>query len=177
MFAGNIGKVQSVDTIIRAAALLKDDPRFKFHIVGSGSELENIKKLANELKTDNVIFYGQKPLEEMPGLYKIADAMLVTLEDKPYANMTIPGKVQSYMAVGKPVIGAINGSCANFIKNNDIGYACPSGDSKALVNLIKSLDLKELQTIGKRSKNVYFKKYSKSIFMNRLISALEPMKK
>ena len=153
MFAGNIGKAQSVDTIIRAAALLKDDPKFKFHIVGSGSELDNVKKLAAELKTDNVVFYGQRPLEE------------------------IPGKVQSYMAVGKPVIGTINGSCANFIKNYDIGYVCPSGDSEALANLIKSLDLKELQTIGKRSKDVYFKKYSKSIFMNRLISMLESMKK
>ena len=57
--------------------------------------MDNIKKLADELKTNNVIFYGQRPLEEMPELYKIADAMLVTLEDKPYANMTIPGKVQS----------------------------------------------------------------------------------
>lgn len=177
MFAGNIGKAQSVDTIIKAAALLKENPGFKFHIVGSGSELENIKKLATELKTDNVVFYGQRPLEDMPGLYKIADLMLVTLEDKPYANMTIPGKVQSYMAVGKPIIGAINGSCANFIKNNDVGFACPSGDIEALANLIKGLDIKELQMIGERSKDVYFKKYSKSIFMKRLISTLEPMKK
>ena len=177
MFAGNIGKAQSVDTIIRAAALLKDNPGFKFHIVGSGSELENIKKLATELNTDNVVFYGQRPLEDMPGLYKIADLMLVTLEDKPYANMTIPGKVQSYMAVGKPIIGAINGSCASFIKNNDVGFACTSGDSEALANLIKGLDLKELQMIGERSKDVYFKKYNKSIFMKRLISTLESMKK
>ena len=177
MFAGNIGKAQSVDTIIKAAALLKNDPRFIFHIVGSGSELDNVKKLAAELKTDNVIFYGQRPLEEMPKLYKIADAMLVTLEDKAYANMTIPGKVQSYMAVGKPVIGAINGSCANFIKNNNVGFACLSGDSEALANLIKNLDLKELQKIGEHSKDVYFKKYCKSIFMNRLIATLELMKK
>ncbi len=103
--------------------------------------------------------------------------MLVTLEDKPYANMTIPGKVQSYMAVGKPIIGAINGSCANFIKNNDVGFACSSGDSKGLANLIKSLELRELKLIGKHSKDVYFKKYSKSIFMSRLISTLESMKK
>lgn len=177
MFAGNIGKAQSVDTIIKAASLLKDNPKYRFHIVGSGSELENIKKLATELKTDNVVFYGQRPLEEMPQLYKMADAMLVTLEDKSYANMTIPGKVQSYMAVGKPVIGAINGSCANFIKNNDIGYACPSEDSEALANLITNLDLKELQKIGEHSKDVYFKEYSKSIFMKRLISTLELMKK
>lgn len=177
MFAGNIGKAQSVDIIIKAAALLKDDPKFKFHIVGSGSELNNVKKLASELKTDNVIFCGQRPLEDMPGLYKIADAMLVTLEDKPYANMTIPGKVQSYMAAGKPIIGAINGSCANFINNNNVGYTCSSGDSVALANLIKNLDLKELQVIGEHSKDVYSKKYSKSIFMKRLISTLESMKK
>ena len=177
MFAGNIGKAQSVDTIIKAAALLKDNLRFKFHIVGSGSELGNIKKLATELKTDNVVFYGQKPLEDMPELYKISDVMLVTLEDKQYANMTIPGKVQSYMAVGKPVIGAINGSCANFIRNNGVGFACPSGDSEALANLIKGLDIKELQMIGEHSKDVYLKKYCKSIFMKRLISTLESMKK
>lgn len=177
MFAGNIGKAQSVDTIIKAASLLRDDPRYKFHIVGNGSQLDNIKKLAAKLKTDNVIFYGQQPLEEMPNLYKIADAMLVTLEDKTYANMTIPGKVQSYMAVGKPIIGAINGSCSTFIKDNEIGFTCPSGDSEALANLIKNLNINELRTIGKHAKDVYFKKYSKSIFMNKLISTLENMKK
>lgn len=172
MFAGNIGKAQSVDTIIRAAALLKDEPKFKFHIVGSGSELDNVKKLAAELKTDNVIFYGQRPLEEMPKLYKIADAMLVTLEDKPYANMTIPGKVQSYMAVGKPVIGAINGSCANFISNNGVGYSCKSADFIGLFELIKKLNINDLRTLGVRSRDVYFKKYSKVIFFDRLINKL-----
>ena len=172
MFAGNIGKAQSVDTIIRAAALLKDDSRFRFHIVGSGSELENVKKLATKLKTDNVTFYGQRPLEDMPELYKIADAMLVTLEDKPYANMTIPGKVQSYMAVGKPIIGAINGSCASFIKNNIIGYACNSEDSEALANLVKNLKAEELERIGKKSKDVYIAKYSKNKFIANLIANL-----
>ena len=176
MFAGNIGKAQSLDIIIKAASLLKDDSRFKFHIVGSGSELDNVKKLATELKTDNVVFYGQRPLEDMPELYKIADAMLVTLEDKPYANMTIPGKVQSYMAVGKPIIGCINGACSNFIKNNEVGFSCPSGNSQALMDLIKNLDLKELEIIGEHSKNVYFNKYCKSIFMNKLVMHLTTIK-
>lgn len=177
MFAGNIGKAQSVDTIIKAASLLRDDPRYKFHIVGNGSQLDNMKKLAAKLKIDNVIFYGQQSIEEIPNLYKIADAMLVTLEDKTYANMTIPGKVQSYMAVGKPIIGAINGSCSTFIKDNKVGFTCPSGDSEALANLIKNLNINELRTIGKHAKDVYFRKYCKSIFMNKLISTLEQMKK
>ena len=173
MFAGNIGKAQSIDTIIKAAALLKDDPRFKFHIVGSGSELGNVKKLADELKVNNVIFYGQKPVSEMPKMYELADAMLVTLEDKPYANMTIPGKVQSYMAAGKPIIGAINGSCSCFIKDNNIGYVVQSGDSAALANTISGLNTKELRMIGKHAKDVYLSKYKKSAFIDVLINELK----
>ena len=176
MFAGNIGKAQSIDTIIKAAALLKDDPKFRFHIVGSGSELDNARKLASSLGTNNFIFYGQKPLDEMPDLYKIADAMLVTLEDKPYANMTIPGKVQSYMASGKPIIGSINGSCADFIRNNEIGYVCSSMDSESLANIIKGLDINILKDMGEHSREVYFKKYSKDIFIGELIKELNKLK-
>jgi len=112
----------------------------------------------------------------MPKLYKIADAMLVTLEDKSCANMTIPGKVQSYMVSGKPIIGAINGSSANFIVNNGIGYVCKSGDSETLAKLIKGLNLNELKEIGEHSNEVYFKKYSKNIFIDRLILTLEKHK-
>lgn len=173
MFAGNIGKAQSIDTIIKAAALLKGDSRFKFHIVGSGSELDNIKRLATELETDNVIFYGQRPLVDMPELYKIADVMLVTLEDKPYANITIPGKVQSYMSVGKPIIGTVNGSCANFILNNKIGFCCASGDNKTLANIIKNLELKDLRAVGNKAKNIYLLKYNKTYFIDKIISQLQ----
>ena len=63
------------------------------------------------------------------------------------------------MIVDKTVIGSINGSCANFIINNEIGYTCASGDSEALANLIKELDINKLREIGKHSKEVYFKKY------------------
>ena len=140
--------------------------------VSSESEYENVQKLAKELKTDNVIFYGQRPVEEMPELYRLADAMLVTLEDKAYANMTIPRKVQSYIAVGKPIIGAINGSCANFIKNNEVGYVCNSSDYQELANLTTTLNLKELDNIGKHAKEIYFKKYSKDRFIKELEACL-----
>ncbi len=84
----------------------------------------------------------------MPDLYKIADTMLVTLENKAYD-------------AGKSIIGAINGSCANFIINNKIGYACASNDAHALANIINNLDLKELHTIGEHSKDVYFRNITK----------------
>lgn len=177
MFAGNIGKAQSVDTIIRAAALLKDDPRFKFHILGDGSELENVKNLANGLGTKNVTFYGSRPLSEMPSFYKMADAMLVTLENKSYANMTVPGKMQSYIAAGKPVVGAVDGNCASFISDNGIGYVCPSEDHEALAKTIRSLTKEELLKVGEHAKRIYQERFSKAHFIGTLISNLEELEK
>lgn len=107
MFAGNIGEAQSVETIIMAAKELNNE-NIKIHIVGDGSSLEKCKKIANELNLKNIIFYGKRPISEMKGFYKKADAMLVTLKKDDVISMTLPGKVQSYMAAGKPIIGAID---------------------------------------------------------------------
>ena len=79
------------------------------------------------------------------------------------------------MIVGKPVIGSINGGCANFIINNWIGYTCASGDSEALANLIKGLDINILKETGKHSKEVYYKKYRKELFINRLVEELNKL--
>lgn len=173
MFAGNIGKAQSVDTIIRAAALIKDDKRFKFHIVGSGSEYDNNVTLAKQLNATNVIFYGQLPVEDMPKLYEMAQVMLVTLEDSPFANLTIPGKIQSYIAAGKPVIGAITGSAANFIKNKNIGLSTNSGNYKSLAHLITTLSTEKLNEFSKNAKNVYESTYNKKRFIKTLINNLK----
>jgi len=175
MFAGNIGKAQKIDVIINAANLLKNNSKYVFHIVGSGSELENAKKLVKDLNLDNVIFYGQRPLEEMPELYKKADAMLVTLENKSYANMTIPGKVQSYMAAGKPIIGSISGSTYNLIKENGIGYVCEAEQPEELAKIILGLEYDDLVKIGKHSREVYFKNFSKEKFINTLIDEMNKL--
>lgn len=175
MFAGNIGKAQSVGTIVEAANILKEDPRFAFHIVGDGSEGEKVRRLAKNLGATNVRFYGNKPLNEMPGLYALADIMLVSLENKPYANLTIPGKVQSYMAAGKPIMGAINGSCSNFIRENKLGYVVPSRDSRALAERIKELDFQKIKAIGHHSREVYFSQYCKERFLQKLVCAFKDL--
>ena len=97
MFAGNTGTVQSVETVIKTAEILKDEP-VKFHIVGGGTDLERLQKMGEDM--ENVIFYGRRPVEEMPEFYARADAMLITLAADPILSLTLPGKVQSYMAVG-----------------------------------------------------------------------------
>ena len=107
VFAGNIGEAQSVETIVMAASKITNQ-NIKIHIVGDGSSSEKCKKLFNDLNLKNIIFYGRRPMEEMQQFYQIADAMLVTLKKDDIISMTLPGKVQSYMAARKPIIGAID---------------------------------------------------------------------
>lgn len=133
VFAGNIGEIQSVETIIKAAEKLENE-KIHFHIVGGGTNLERLQVLAKNLK--NITFYGRRPLEEMPKFYAKADAMLVTLKADPVLSLTLPGKVQSYMAVGKPIIGAINGETVKVVDEAKCGYCAPAEDVDALVKVI-----------------------------------------
>ncbi len=170
VFAGNIGKAQSVSTIIDAARKLRDE-KVRFHIVGDGSELSNVKKKAEGL--DNVIFYGRKPMEDMPKYYEMADAMLVTLTDNPVISLTLPGKVQSYMAAGKPIIGAINGETARVLQEAQGGYCGKAEDSQKLVENIKKLSgASNSDEIGMSNRNYYLKHFSKEQFIKKLVHHL-----
>lgn len=167
MFAGNIGSVQSVETVIKAAKKLKDEA-VMFHIVGSGSELVRIKEMAKNL--NNVIFYGRRPLEEMPVLYSKADAMLVTLASDPVLSLTLPGKVQSYMAAGKPIIGAIDGETKSVIEEAKCGFCGKAENEKELVyNIKRFIDINtDRKKLEENSINYYKKFFDKNSFSDRL---------
>lgn len=170
LFAGNIGTAQNVDTIIDAAKMLQNE-KACFHIVGDGIELENLKKQADGLS--NVIFYGRKPLEKMPQYYEMADAMLVTLTDDPIISLTLPGKVQTYMAAGKPIVGAINGETALVLQDAQGGYCGQAGDSKALAeNIVKLMQSGQVAEIGKKNREYYINTFSKEQFMGEFVKHL-----
>lgn len=166
VFAGNIGEVQSVETIIRAAEKLKGD-NVHFHIVGGGTDLERLQKLAEGL--DNVIFYGRRPLEEMPEFYAKAAAMIVTLKADPVLSLTLPGKVQSYMAVGKPIIGAIDGETAKVIKEAKCGYSGRADDVDGLVTNIRLfMESTEKKQMGLNARKFYEEFFARDKFMDKL---------
>lgn len=136
LFAGNIGAAQSVQTLIRAAALLKDHGEVRWHIVGDGSELERCKALAQELGVDNVIFHGRQSLDKMPEYYRMADAMLISMGKDPIISRTLPGKMQTYMAAGKPILGSIDGEAARVIEEADCGLCAGAEDPRALADKV-----------------------------------------
>lgn len=169
VFAGNIGKMQSVETIIRAAAILKDRKDIKIHIVGDGRDLDNCKSLAKELETDNVVFYGRKPVEEMPKFYAMADAMLVTLAKDDLVSKTLPGKVQSYMAACKPIIAAIDGEASKAIQDAKCGYVCNAEDCESLADIIMRFTKEtNVDEIKNNSIQFFYNNFSKEIFFKKV---------
>ena len=176
VFAGNIGEMQSVETIIKAADILRNDAAIQFHIVGDGSKLEECKTLSGNLGLTNIVFHGRKPLSEMPNYYSLADAMLITLKDDAALSSTLPGKVQSYMAAGKPIIGAINGETRDVIKAAACGYCCEAENARALADLIVQFCRNsEKQQLATNSYDYYCKHYSKERFLAVLEEALIKM--
>lgn len=168
MFAGNIGAVQSVETVIKAAEKLKDEP-VKFHFVGGGTDLERIQELGKGL--ENVVFYGRRPLEEMPSFYSKADAMLVTLAADPVLSLTLPGKVQSYMAVGKPIIGAIDGETKEVIETAQCGFCGKAENVDELVeNIKKFIRSDKREEMGKNARKYYEENFEETLFMDKLES-------
>ncbi len=171
LFAGNIGAAQSVDTIIQAARILKDE-NIVFDIVGDGTELANLQKLAKDLP--KVVFHGRKPLEEMPNYYTAADAMLVTLTDDPIISKTLPGKVQTYMAAGKAIVGASGGEAAVLLQESQGGYCGKADDVEGLAENIRRLIASgQATSLGKKNREYYVTHFSKEKFMKALISRLE----
>ncbi|MBO5889413.1 MAG: glycosyltransferase family 4 protein [Clostridia bacterium] len=171
MFAGNIGKAQTVETIIKSANEVKENKNIRFHIVGDGVSLENCKKLSESYKLENVTFYGRRPVEEMPNFYKMADAMLVTLTSDEFSKLTLPGKVQSYMASGKPIIASIDGEGQEIIKEANVGYVSNAEDYKSLAENIKAFSLlskEEIKILGENSYNYCKENFSKDSFIENL---------
>jgi len=84
-FAGNIGKVQNLENVIRGFALAsKSNNQIKLNIIGDGSNLENLKNIVKEENIGNVFFWGRRPLKEMPKWFEGSDVLVISLMDKPY---------------------------------------------------------------------------------------------
>lgn len=137
LFIGNIGKAQDMPTLIKAIALLKDRKDVTFHIIGSGSEYENTVSLAKETGADKIIkFYGSMPFNKAKEYYKKTDACVLTLDGSNRIGDTLPGKLQTYMAAGKPIIGALNGAGKDVIEDSRCGLCANAGDFNKLADYL-----------------------------------------
>ena len=140
MFAGNIGESQDFDTLIAAAERLRDRPELTWVIVGSGRDMDRVTaRVAEKGLADRFHFAGRHPMERMPYFFAHADAMLVSLKATPIFALTVPYKVQGYMACAKPIVAALDGEGARIVREAGCGVTAPASDPDALEGAIRTL--------------------------------------
>lgn len=174
-FAGNIGKLQNLENIIKSYLLLSSEyqNRSQLNIIGNGSNFKNVKLCAKE--NSNIIFHGKKSYSEMARYYKASDFLIISLVDEPILKVTIPGKLQTYIAAKKPILGIINGDVADIILNNNLGIcADPSNLSlikKAFEICIDMSESKKLEFLENNT-NLLKTIFNKDIIIDDLIIQL-----
>ena len=174
VFAGNIGVAQSFDTIIKSvkvASGMLDD--FQFIILGEGRDKKRVlHKIESMSLTNNFKFLGSFPPEEMPNFFASADALVVSLKKSKIFSMTIPGKLQSYLASGKPIIASLDGIGAEIIKESSSGYVTPSEDHHGLAKSIISFDKLSLEQrikLGANARKYFEKEFERDKLLDKLI--------
>ncbi len=140
LFAGNIGEAQDFPAIMDAADALRNTPNLRWLIVGDGRAASQVREeIVRRGLQETIILLGRFPLERMPSFFAGADALLVTLRKEPIWSMTIPGKVQSYLAAGKPLLAMLDGEGSRVIQEAEAGLVAPAGDGQALAAQVHGL--------------------------------------
>lgn len=174
LFAGNIGESQDFETILNAAERLKDNQDIHWVIVGDGRKRKWVETQVRTRGLQRTVhLLGKFPLEDMPSFYSSADALLVTLKDEEIFGLTIPGKIQPYMAFAKPILAALNGEGGRIILEANAGYVAPSGDYEQLASYVlelKGLPKSRLDEMGKSGNRYYEKNFSRRVLLEKLDS-------
>jgi glycosyltransferase involved in cell wall biosynthesis len=177
VFAGNIGASQDFDTLMEAARILKPHEDISWIIIGSGRGLERVKEQVRQHGLESrVWFLGRYPEERMPYFFAHADAMLVSLKDTPIFALTVPAKLQSYMACGKPVIASLAGEGAHIVEESNAGLAVPpsSPDKLAVAILkMKSLPKEQREQYGTNALHYFQANFSQDILHRKLGAVLQ----
>jgi glycosyltransferase involved in cell wall biosynthesis len=121
--------------------------------------------------SDTVHLLGRYPVEAMPRFFALSDALLVTLKKEPIFALTIPSKIQSYLACGKPIVAALNGEGSRIIEEARAGITCPAGDPNALAEAViklYSMSKTERDTIGFNGRSYFEKNFERKGLIDRL---------
>lgn len=173
MYAGNIGNAQSFETLVSAAKTLKDNNvKVSWVILGDGRQRVEIEKSTKELGLEDVfIFLGSKPGSLMPHYFACADALIVSLKKTPIFATTIPSKVQSYMACGRPLLLALDGEGAKVVKEAKAGLSVGSEDTLGLAKMIEEFLLLPKQdkiNMGIAARKYFDENFERELLLGKL---------
>jgi colanic acid biosynthesis glycosyl transferase WcaI len=176
LFAGNIGECQDFPSIISAAELTKDDPNIVWIIVGDGRMTDWVQaNIASRNLTKTVKLLGRFPSERMPEFFAAASVLLVSLGKEDVFSMTVPGKLQTYLMAGKPILGMLDGEGCDVIKSSKSGFCSPAGDYSDLAKnarVIENMSSKERAVMGASGRHYAKLYFERDTIINKMLMQL-----
>jgi len=173
VFAGNIGEAQDFENIVEAARIVANvQPLIRWVILGDGRKKKFLEeKIVEYNLSEQIILLGSFPVEEMPNFFACADALLVTLKKDYIFSLTIPSKIQAYLACGKPLLASLDGEGARIINQANAGFVAETQNSKQLAE--KALELYNtpkniLLQIGHNGRKYFESNFERNLLTNRL---------
>ncbi|HEX4135262.1 MAG TPA: glycosyltransferase family 4 protein [Bryobacteraceae bacterium] len=171
MFAGTMGMAQALDSIIEAAALCRYTlPNVQFVLVGGGVERDRLERKARDLELPNVRFLPRQPMSAMGAILELADVLLVHLKAHPLFSITIPSKIQAYMAAGKPMLVAVRGDAAYLVAQSGGGLVCEPEEPASIAATVArfaAMTPEQRRSMGEAGKKFYNENLSLRIGVDR----------
>lgn len=174
VYAGNLGKVQGVEVILETAELLKDHDNIQFVIFGNGSEEENIKSKATDLR--NLSIFPLQPMDRVSEVYSLGDVSIIPC--KPGTGGSgMPSKTWTIMATGTAIIASfdLGGEMERTIQESECGYCVQAGDARVLADAIIELKNKPeiVKAMGRNARRYAEEKVSKEQAVQKYIEIIE----
>jgi glycosyltransferase involved in cell wall biosynthesis len=175
VFAGNLGTVQALETVLDAAALA--GPGLAWMLVGSGARSAWLSaEVARRGLGDRVLLPGRFEPSLMPALFAQADGLLVTLNRAPALAQVVPSKIQAYLAAGRPILAALDGEGARVVQEAGAGLAVPAEDAQALAGAARRLqatDPSARDAWGRAGRRYFETHYEPTQSAQRLVAQLQ----
>ncbi len=172
LFAGNIGEAQDLSAVLDAAESLRCNTAIRWLIVGDGRRFGWLhEEVTRRGLQKNVVLLGRFPLERMPSFYACANALLVSLKKDPVFCVTIPGKIQSYLMAGVPILGMLDGEGAQIITESGAGLVCAAGNSGGLASAVLemfAMSPEQRTKLGVNGRNYAQKEFGRGLLMDQL---------
>lgn len=178
LFAGNIGEGQSFPTLLDAAKKIKNlGLPISWIIFGDGRMKEMVEKEIEEYDLGKqFILKGSLPAVEMPKYFACVDGLIVSLKKSDIFSITIPSKLQSYLACGKPIIGSLDGIGAKIINESFSGFTAKAESVEELVEAVirlYNLSIEERLALGSNGRIYFEKEFEREALLDKLENILQ----
>ncbi|PNY79890.1 glycosyltransferase family 4 protein [Deinococcus koreensis] len=170
MFAGNMGTAQDLFTVLEAAELTRGD-EIQWVFLGDGSVRAELESRAAAAGLSNVHFLGAHPPAEMPRYFAQAQALLVSLSADNLFALTVPAKVQSYLACGRPLLASLDGEGAAIVRESEAGLVVAPQQPQALADAarhLQAMTAQERDALGQRGREYFERHFEREASLTEL---------